>query len=124
MTLKPRVVIADAQSLVAEAFEKLLAVECAIVGRVADGRALLQTVRDEMPDVAVLDSSLPLLNGLDAGHQARQICPSLKIVIVTADEDPDLAATAFRFGVSGYLLRRCAGEELLRAIREVVGNRT
>jgi len=124
MEHKPRVVIADAQALVAEAFEKLLAPECDIVGRALDGRALIALVRDTHPDVAVVDLALPLLNGLDAGAQARQIQPQLKLVIVTADEDPDIAAHAFRNGTSAYVLKRGAGSELLRAIREVMANRT
>jgi DNA-binding NarL/FixJ family response regulator len=124
MSSKPRVVIADAQALIAEAFEKLLAQECAIVGRVSDGRALIHMVREERPDIGVVDLALPLLNGLDAGEQARQICPSLRIVIVTANEDPDLAASAFRSCASAYVLKRCAGSELLRAIQEVMKDRT
>src|SRR5262249_23037370 len=122
MVSKPRVVIADSQPLVAEAFERLLAPECTIVGRVSDGRALVDLVRTERPDIGVLDLALPLLNGLDAASRARRIWPPLKIVIVTADEDPDLAADAYKAGASAYLLKRCAGAELLKAIREVMRN--
>jgi DNA-binding NarL/FixJ family response regulator len=124
MTVVPRVVIADSQALMAEALEKLLAAECAIVGRVSDGRALLQIVEAQRPDVAVIDVSLPLLNGLDAGSQAKQIDHALKIVIVTANEDPDLAAHAIRACASAFLLKRCAGSELMKAIREVMQQRT
>jgi DNA-binding NarL/FixJ family response regulator len=64
------------------------------------------------------------LNGLDAGCQAKQVDRSLKIVIVTANEDPDLAAHAIRSCASAYVLKRCAGWELLRAIHEVMQHRT
>ena len=124
MTPVPRVVIADAQVLMGEALEKLLATECEIVGRVCDGRALLEIVASQHPDVAVIDVALPLLNGLDAGTQAKQIDRALKIVIVTANEDPDLAAQAIRVCASAFLLKRCSGSELLRAIREVMQQRT
>ena len=124
MTPRPRVVIADAQVLMGEALEKLLATECEIVGRVCDGRALLEVVASQHPDVAVIDVALPLLNGLDAGTQAKQIDRALKIVIVTANEDPDLAAQAIRVCASAFLLKRCSGSELLRAIREVMQQRT
>jgi DNA-binding NarL/FixJ family response regulator len=124
MTLTPRIVIADPQSLIAEAFGKLLAAECAIVACVSDGRSLIDKVREERPDVAVVDLALPLLNGLDAGRQAKQAYPALKVVIVTANEDPELAATALQFGASGYLLKRCPGAELLKAIQEVMRNHT
>jgi DNA-binding NarL/FixJ family response regulator len=124
MTPGPRVVIADSQALMAEALEKLLAAECVIVGRVSDGLALLEIVQAEHPDVAVIDVALPLLNGLDAGSQAKQIDRALKIVVVTANEDPALAAHAIRVCASAFLLKRCAGSELIKAIREVMQQRT
>jgi len=124
MTPGPRVVIADSQALMAEALEKLLAPECVMVGRVSDGHALLEIVQAEHPDVAVIDVALPLLNGLEAGSQAKQIDRSLKIVVVTANEDPDLAAHAMRVCASAFLLKRCAGAELMKAIREVMQQRT
>jgi len=124
MSPKPRILIADPQTLIAEAFEKLLAPECLIVGSVSDGRTLIDRVRQDRPDVVLLDPSLPLLNGLDAGRQAKQIYPPLKIIVMTSDEDPDLAATAFRYGASAFLLKRSAGSELLAAIREVMAHRT
>jgi DNA-binding NarL/FixJ family response regulator len=81
-------------------------------------------VQERRPDVAVIDVALPLLNGLDAGSQAKRIDRSLKVVIVTGNEDPDLAAQAIRACASGFLLKRCAGSELIRAIREVLQHRT
>ena len=83
-----------------------------------------EIVQAEHPDVAVIDVALPLLNGLDAGSQAKQIDRALKIVVVTANEDPDLAAHAIRVCASAFLLKRCAGAELMKAIREVMQQRT
>jgi len=119
----PRVVIADGQPLVAEAFERLLASECVVVGRASDGPALLDAIRAERPDIVVADSALPLVRGLDLVRRARELQPALKVVIVTADEDPAQGVLALEHGAWGYLLRRCAGAELLRAIAEVAANR-
>ena len=124
VTSKPRVLIADDHTLVVEALETLLAPMCEIVGRVADGRALLAAVREHHPDLVVIDIGMPLLNGLDAARQVRQIDPSIRLVFVTMNEDPDLAAEAFRAGASAYLLKRSAGSELLAAIREVMNGRS
>ena len=124
MTPSSRVVLADAQTLIADALEQLLSSEFTIVGRVADGHALLEMVRQQHPDVAIVDIALPLLNGLEAGSQARRIDRDLKVVIVTSNEDPDLAAQAIRSGASAFLLKRCRGTELIRAIREVLQGRT
>jgi len=121
---KPRVIIADDHTMLLEAFEKLLAPECDVIAKVTDGRALLAAVRDLHPDVVMLDIAMPLLNGLDAGRQIKQMDASIKLVFVTMNEDPDLAAEAFRAGASAYLLKRSAGSELLTAIREAMKRRS
>ena len=121
---KPRVIIADDHTLLVEAFEKLLAPECEVIAKVPDGRALLTAARELHPDVVLLDIAMPLLNGLDAARQIKQTDPSIKLVFVTMNEDPDLAAEAFRAGASAYLLKRSAGAELLTAIREAMKRRS
>jgi DNA-binding NarL/FixJ family response regulator len=121
---KPRVIVADDHTLLAEAFEKLLSPECDVVARVADGRALVNAVREHHPDVVVLDHAMPLLNGLEAARQIKQFDRAIKLVFVTMNEDPDLAAEAFRVGGSAYLLKRSAGSELLTAIREAMKHRS
>jgi DNA-binding NarL/FixJ family response regulator len=121
---KPRVIIADDHTMLVEAFEKLLSPECEVVAKVADGRALLAAVNELRPDVVVLDLSMPLLNGLDAARQIKQSHPSVRLVFVTMNEDPDLAAQAFRIGGAAYLLKRSAGSELLTAIREAMRHRS
>ena len=99
--VKPRVLIADDHTLVVEAFETLLAPMCEVIGHVGDGRAMVAAVRKHQPDVVVVDVSMPLLNGLDAARQVRQFNSSTRLVFVTMNEDPDLAAEAFRAGAAG-----------------------
>ena len=113
---KPRVLIADDHTLVVEAFETLLAPTCDLIGHVADGRAMVAAARTHRPDVIVVDIGMPLLNGLDAGRQVKQFDASIGLVFVTMNEDPELAAEAFRAGASAYLLKRSASSELLDAI--------
>ena len=120
----PRVLLADDHALVRGAFEKLLAGECDIVGQVSDGRALLAAADTLKPDVIVLDISMPLLNGLDAGRLIKQKMRWVKLVFLTMNEDADLAAEAFRSGASAYLLKRSAASELATAIREVTQGRS
>ncbi len=121
---KPRVLLADDHALLLGAFEKLLAGDCEIVGQVGDGRAVVDAAERLKPDVVVLDISMPLLNGLEAGRQIRQKLRDVKLVFLTMNEDPDLAAEAFRAGASAYLLKRSAASELLTAIREVMRARS
>jgi DNA-binding NarL/FixJ family response regulator len=114
------VLIADDHALVLGAFEKLLESECDIVGRAADGRALVAAAASLDPEVVVLDISMPLLSGLEAGRRIKEHAPKVKLVYVTMNEDPDVAAEAFRSGASAYLLKQSAASELITAIREVV----
>ncbi len=120
----PRVLLADDHALLLGAFEKLLAGECEIVGQVSDGRALITAAETLKPDVIVLDISMPLLNGLEAGRQIKQRLRTVKLVFLTMNEDSDLAAEAFRAGASAYLLKRSAASELSAAIREVMQGRS
>jgi DNA-binding NarL/FixJ family response regulator len=121
---RPRVLLADDHALLLGAFEKLLAGECDIVGQVSDGRALVAEAEKLKPDVIVLDISMPLLNGLEAGRQIKQKLPDVKLIFLTMNEDPDLAAEAFRSGASGYVLKRSAASELSTAIREASQGRS
>src|SRR6478672_119133 len=121
---RPRVLLADDHALLLGAFEKLLAPECDIVGQVSDGRALVLAAATLKPDLIVLDIGMPLLNGLEAGRQIKATRRDVRLVFLTMNEDPDLAAEAFRAGASAYLLKRSATSELPLAIREVMQGRS
>jgi DNA-binding NarL/FixJ family response regulator len=121
---RPRVLLADDHALILGAFERLLSDEYEIVGQVTDGRALVAAAEALTPDVVVVDISMPVLNGLEAGRQIKQKVPDVKLVFLTMNEDPDLAAEAFRAGASGDLLKRSAASELAAAIREVSQGRS
>ncbi len=121
---RPRVLLADDHALLLGAFEKLLSEEFEIVGQVSDGRALVAAVESLKPDVVVVDISMPVLNGLEACRQIKQRVRDVKVVFLTMNEDPDLAAEAFRSGASGYLVKRSAVSELAVAIREVSQGRS
>src|ERR1700739_4341482 len=116
----PKILIADDHTLVAEACKKLLEAEYEVVGTVSDGRALVRAAAELRPQLIIIDVSMPVLNGLDAGQQIKELLPSVKLVFLTMNHDADLAAEAFRRGASGYLLKTCAASELAIAVREVL----
>ena len=122
--MRPRVLLADDHTLLLGAFRKLLEPECEVVGAVDNGRALLDSARELRPDVVVVDISMPLLNGLDAGRQLKQLLPGARLIFLTMNEDPDLVAEALRIGASGYLLKNSAASELVLAIREAMDGKT
>jgi DNA-binding NarL/FixJ family response regulator len=117
---RSRILIADDHTLVADLCKKLLEAEFDVVGTVADGRALLQSAVDLKPDVIVVDVAMPILNGLDAGQQVKQMVPAVKLVYLTMNPDPEVAAEAFRRGASGYLLKTCAADQMVIAVRKVL----
>jgi DNA-binding NarL/FixJ family response regulator len=75
---------------------------------------------DLKPDVIVVDVAMPILNGLDAGQQIKERLPAVKLVFLTMNPDPEVAAEAFRRGASGYLLKTCAADEMVIAVRKVL----
>ena len=116
----PRIIIADDHTLVAEACKKLLESDYEIVATVGDGRSLVRAAAELRPQLIIVDVSMPLLNGLDAGEQVKELIPSVKLDYLTMNHDADLAAEAFRRGASGFLLKTCAASELAIAVREVL----
>jgi DNA-binding NarL/FixJ family response regulator len=121
---RPRVLLADDHRLLREAFVKLLEPTCDVVGAVADGRALLAAAPELRPDIVVMDFAMPQLNGLDAARQLKRLMPAVKVIFLTVNEDPDLAAEAFRAGASGFVLKGSAASELLQAIQDVSQGRS
>ena len=119
-TSRSRILIADDHTLVAELCKKLLQAEFDVVGTACDGRALVRMATDLKPDVIVVDVAMPILNGLDAGQQIKERLPAVKLVFLTMNPDPEVAAEAFRRGASGYLLKTCAADEMVIAVRKVL----
>ncbi|HUL33098.1 MAG TPA: response regulator transcription factor [Candidatus Eisenbacteria bacterium] len=117
---KVRILLADDHILVAEAIKRLLEPEYDVVGVVADGRTLLRDAANLKPDVVVVDLNMPMLNGIDASKQLKATHPTLKIIVLTMNEDAEIASETMRTWASGYLLKKSAGSELVKAVREVL----
>jgi len=118
--MRPRVLIADDHSIVAEGLRSVLNKTCDVIGVVRDGRQLLVDAPKLKPDVIVVDIGMPLLNGLDAAERLKPILPNVKLVFLTMRDDATLAAAALRLGPVGYVLKHSASLELLKAITEVL----
>jgi DNA-binding NarL/FixJ family response regulator len=120
---RPRVLLADDHTLVLDGLRKILEPECEVVGAVEDGRSLLAAAKQLQPDIILLDISMPLLNGVEAARRLRAAAPDAKVIFVTMHADATYVAGAFRAGASGYVLKRCASLELLKAINQVLSGR-
>lgn len=106
--------------LLAGACKCLLEPEFEVVGIVPNGRALVQATAELKPDVVILDIAMPELNGLDAGERIKSANRSLKLVYLTMNLAPDVAAEAFRRGASAYVVKQEACEDLAMAVRRVI----
>ncbi|HET7891751.1 MAG TPA: response regulator transcription factor, partial [Candidatus Sulfotelmatobacter sp.] len=101
-------------------FSKATGAAYEVLGCVGDGRTLLKTAVELKPDVVLLDIAMPLLNGLDAGRELKQIMRDIKLIFVTMNSDSDIATEALRIGASAYLLKNAEAAELLQAVHDVV----
>ena len=118
----PHLLIADDHAIFAESLRMLLEKTYAVVGIVTDGRALVSEATRLKPDVLVVDVAMPLLNGLDAARRAIEQAPNIKIVFLTMNHDPNLAAAALELGRVGFVLKNSAARELQTAIEHVLRN--
>ncbi len=81
-----------------------------------NGRDLVDAAKRQKPDLVIVDISMPLLNGLDAGQEIKLALPDVKMIFLTVNDDPDLVLEAFQRGASVYWLKHCAVSELTNAI--------
>lgn len=120
MNRRPRLLIADHQSLVAECLQRLLENEFPRVEIVMDGRALLDAAANSKPDLVLLEITMPPFDGFDLIHRLREVSHGTRVIILTWREDAECAREALRAGASGYVLKRCGVSELQRAIHTVL----
>jgi DNA-binding NarL/FixJ family response regulator len=90
-----------------------------VVGEAADGPAAVRLANELDPDVAVVDVSMPGLGGAEATAQMREARPDRKVVALTVHEDPGYLRLMLDAGATGYVLKRSAAAELVRAVRAV-----
>jgi len=124
--MKIRVELVDDHRIFREGLRSLLEKQedIAIVGEAANGRAALKQLQRGEADVVVMDLSMPELNGIEAARQILARFKRTKLLILSMHSDRRFISEALRVGVSGYLLKENAFDELVRAIREVMAGRT
>jgi DNA-binding NarL/FixJ family response regulator len=116
-----RVFLADDHPLVLDGIKALIIAdtELELVGEARDGTIALRRAIELQPDVAVLDLSMPGLNGIEVARKLREACPLCRVLILTVHEDGAYLRQLLDLGVAGYILKRSATDELRRAIHAV-----
>lgn len=117
-----RIVLADDHPIVLNGLRNLIRAQpdFELVGEAANGRQAQKLIRETKPDVAVLDISMPELNGIMLSRRLAEEMPALKIIMLTLHEDRAYLKQALDAGAGGYVLKRSAAENLVQAIRAVV----
>lgn len=118
---KIEVLLADDHTLVRQGLKALLErePEIEIVAEAGDGRRALELIEEFKPQIAVLDISMPKLNGLEAARRIAGIAPETKVILLSMYKRTEYVQEAVRAGVRGYVLKEDAAEELVEAIRKV-----
>jgi DNA-binding NarL/FixJ family response regulator len=116
-----KIVLADDHKLIRDGIKTLLKKDARIevIGEASDGEELLQIIETILPDLILIDISMPKLNGIDAIIRLKTINPNLKFIILTMHEEGDYVMKSLKIGAQGYLLKNCEFEELQKAITTV-----
>jgi two-component system response regulator NreC len=121
-----RVLLADDHTIMREGLRSLIEKEpdMEVVGEAADGRRTVRLAQELAPDVAVVDITMPELNGIEATGQIVNTDPAIKVLALSMHSDEHFIMGMLRAGASGYLLKDCAAGELCSAIRTVITDET
>lgn len=113
-----RIILADDHILFRQGIKRILdeISETQVVGEAGDGQEVLKLVKNLLPDLAILDISIPKLNGIETCREIRHLFPNVKILMLTMHKDREYLYQAISAGAQGYLLKEDSDEELFAAI--------
>ncbi|MBI5118154.1 response regulator transcription factor [Candidatus Poribacteria bacterium] len=120
--MKPyRIVLADDHALLRQGIIRIVREleDVVIVGETGDGVTLLELVKKTVPDMAILDISMPRLGGIEAAREIRNTFPEIKTLILTMHKEKEYLYHALAAGVAGYLLKEDTHTELFTAIEQI-----
>lgn len=123
---KLRVIIADDHETVREGLKVIVnsQPDIEVVGEADNGREAVERARELLPDVAVLDVSMPLLNGLQATERIKECCSQVRVLTLTRHTDDGYLQKLLKAGASGYVLKQSPSDVLLSAIRAIAAGQT
>ena len=115
-----RILLADDHLIFRQGLKGLLEREgLQVIGEAGDGQEAIKRARDLSPDVAVLDLTMPLLNGLDAAREIVRASPRTRPILLTMHTEDPYVMEALRAGIKGYVLKTQPSTDLVQAIQEV-----
>jgi len=120
--LSIRILLADDHQIVRDGLKTLLEkqADMQVVGEAQDGRAAVDQARALSPQVVIMDIAMPDLNGVDATRQIKGESPEVKVIALSMQSDGPIVRRMLQAGASAYMLKDCASEELVKAVRTVM----
>jgi len=124
--MRIKIILADDHQIVRQGLRTLLEKEpdMEVVAEAEDGRSAVRLIRETAVDVVIMDVAMPDLNGTEATRQITSEFPQIKVIALSMYADRRFVINMLKAGASGYLFKDCAFEELTRAIRLVMANKT
>src|SRR5690349_18012382 len=118
---KLRIFLDDDHMVVREGLKTLITAQpdMIVIGEADDGATAWQQVRDCQPDVVIMDISMPIMNGIETTAQLKQLCPEVKVLVLSVHDDTSYLRQLLTVGASGYILKHTAADALIQAIRLV-----
>jgi DNA-binding NarL/FixJ family response regulator len=125
MTQRLRVVLAEDHPIFREGLRALVVsgMGYEVVGEAEDGLNVVDLCRTCVPNLVLMDLSLPRMNGIEASERIKSLCPETKILVLTVHMDEEYIAAAFQAGVDGYVLKDANRSEIIAAISAVVAGK-
>jgi len=121
-----KIILADDHKIIREGLRNLLEkqIDMEVVAEAENGRTAVQMAQELKPNVVIMDIAMPDLNGIEATRQIIAEVPSVKVIALSMHSNKQFVVEILKAGASGYLLKDCAFEELVRAVHVVVSNQT
>src|SRR5438477_10416322 len=115
-----RVLLADDHALIRQGLKALLEKQgIQVVTEASDGQEAVRLAEKAQPEIAILDITMPLLNGVDAARELMKSAPKTKVILLTQHDEDQYVTEALRAGVQGYVLKSQTADALIHAIRQV-----
>ncbi len=113
--------LADDHAVLRDAMRVMLEtqLDCQVIGDAANGREAVEKITQRCPDIAILDITMPELNGIEVTRQISEICPETRVIILSIHDTREHISHALQAGVQGYLLKESAGDEVIEAINTI-----
>ena len=119
--MKIRILLADDHTILRAGLKMMLNAQpdMEVVGEAPDGRQAIQEVQRLLPDIVLMDITMPDLSGIEATRQIKKALPDVKVLVLTMHENDEYVFQALRAGASGYMLKEAADTELISALHVV-----